>query len=264
MAEGPVELLKLNDVTKKFGGLTAVSKYCLTIDKGQIVGLIGPNGAGKTTIFNIITGVYTPTEGQVVFRGESLAGLKPYQIVQRGIARTFQNLRLFRNLTVLENVLAAAQLEMKYGFLSMVFRTPDFRRQEKAARAKALRLLEMLGLDQKAKEKAKNLPYGYQRKVEIARALATEPKLLLLDEPAAGMNPDESLDLMEFIGRIRFQFDLTVLLIEHHMEVVMGVCDKISVLNFGCPIAEGTPDQIQAHPEVIKAYLGEVEENAAG
>ncbi|MGB9868008.1 MAG: ABC transporter ATP-binding protein [Bacillota bacterium] len=251
-------VLELSQVTKQFGGLTAVSNFNLCMQEGELVGLIGPNGAGKTTVFNLITGMYAPTSGTIKFMGEEIQGKKPHEIARRGIARTFQNLRLFKNLTALQNVMVARQLWSNYSFLSAAFRTPGFRAEEKRITEESLALLELVGLGDKAHIKAKNLPYGYQRKLEIARALALKPKLLLLDEPAAGMNPEESYALMDFIQDVQHKFGVTILLIEHHMEVVMGICPRILVLNFGCTIAEGTPEEIQSNPEVIKAYLGEV------
>ena len=253
-------VLELSKVTKRFGGLTAVSEFDLRLEEGELVGLIGPNGAGKTTVFNLITGMYAPTSGTIRFLGDDIHGKKPHQIARRGIARTFQNLRLFRNLTALENVAVARQMECRYSFVEAALRTGRFRAEEKRVREESLELLHLVGLGGKAYEKARNLPYGYQRKLEIARALALRPKVLLLDEPAAGMNPEESLSLMEFIQDIQERFGVTIFLIEHHMEVVMGICSRILVLNFGCTIAEGTPEEIQANPEVIKAYLGEVQE----
>lgn len=251
-------VLELSHVTKQFGGLTAVSDFNLSMQEGELVGLIGPNGAGKTTVFNLITGMYAPTSGTIRFLGEEIQGKKPHEIAQKGIARTFQNLRLFKNLTALQNVMVARQLWSNYSFLAAAFRTPAFRAEEKKVMEESLALLELVGLADKAYVKARNLPYGYQRKLEIARALALRPKLLLLDEPAAGMNPEESYGLMDFIQEVQQKFGVTILLIEHHMEVVMGICRRILVLNFGCTIAEGTPEEIQSNPEVIKAYLGEV------
>ncbi|MEW6244408.1 MAG: ABC transporter ATP-binding protein [Bacillota bacterium] len=261
-------VLELSGVTKRFGGLTAVSDFNIAIQEGELVGLIGPNGAGKTTVFNLITGMYAPTSGTIEFLGERVDGKKPFEIARRGIARTFQNLRLFKSLTALQNVAIARQLESRYSFFDAAFRTRAFRAEEKRVIKDSLELLELVGLGDKAYEKAKNLPYGYQRKLEIARALSLNPKLLLLDEPAAGMNPEESLSLMDFIEDIQEKFGVTIFLIEHHMEVVMGICDRIVVLNFGCTIAEGTPLEVQENEEVIKAYLGEVqndnESNAQG
>ena len=250
-------MLKTNKLSIMFGGLRAVSNLNLDIQKGQLVGLIGPNGAGKTTVFNLITGVYQPTEGEVLFDGENTRGLKPFQVTQRGMARTFQNIRLFANLTVLDNVKIAYHFHVQYGVLESVFRVGRYFSEEADLEEKAIKLLDIFGLADKKDELAKNLPYGEQRRLEIARALATKPKLLLLDEPAAGMNPQETHELMELIRWIRDQFDLTILLIEHDMSLVMGVCEHIYVLEYGAMIASGTPEEIKHNPRVIEAYLGE-------
>lgn len=250
-------LLKTNKLSKVFGGLRAVSNFDIELKEGELVGLIGPNGAGKTTAFNLLTGVYEPTEGQIDFDGQSLLGLKPYQITQRGIARTFQNIRLFSELSVLDNVKIAYHFHMKYGILESVLRIGRYMEGEAEVERRALRFLEIFKLDHKKDEIAKNLPYGEQRRLEIARALAAQPKLLLLDEPAAGMNPQETQQLTEMIRWIRKEFDLTVLLIEHDMSLVMGVCERIYVLDYGCIIAQGTPQEIKNNPRVIEAYLGE-------
>lgn len=250
-------MLKTNKLSIMFGGLRAVSNLNLNIPKGQLAGLIGPNGAGKTTVFNLITGVYQPTEGEVLFDGENTKGLKPFQVTQRGMARTFQNIRLFANLTVLDNVKIAYHFHVKYGLFESVFRMGRYFQEEKELDEKAIELLKIFGLADKKDELAKNLPYGEQRRLEIARALATKPKLLLLDEPAAGMNPQETHELMNLIRWIRDQFDLTILLIEHDMSLVMGVCEHIYVLEYGQMIAEGTPEEIKHNPRVIEAYLGE-------
>jgi branched-chain amino acid transport system ATP-binding protein len=251
-------ILKIDNVTKEFGGLTAVADLNLNVEKGELIGVIGPNGAGKTTVFNVITGIYEPTAGSIKFKETEIAGMEPYKISKLGIARTFQNLRLFRNLSVLENVKIANQTFAEYNIISAIFRNSQFRAQEREIKKNALKLLDIVGLSEFVNEKAGKLPYGFQRKLEIARALALKPEILLLDEPAAGMNPDESQELMEFIAKIRNDFDLTIILIEHHMEVVMGICERILVLNFGKTIAEGTPEEIQSSPEVISSYLGEV------
>jgi branched-chain amino acid transport system ATP-binding protein len=252
-------LLDLNHVTKKFGGVVAVDDFSHQLQEGGLYAIIGPNGAGKTTIFNLITGIYKPTEGQISFNGEEISGLKPHQIAQRGIARTFQNIRLFPLLTVLDNVRTACHHYASYTILEGLIPTPRRFREEKALTERAQHLLGMVNLAERAEEKSKNLPYGHQRRLEIARALAQEPKLLLLDEPAAGMNPDETQQLMDFIEKIHEDFHLTILLIEHHMEVVMGLADDIVVLDFGRTIARGVPELIQADPVVIKAYLGSEE-----
>ncbi|WP_270380639.1 ABC transporter ATP-binding protein [Mitsuokella multacida] len=250
------ELLRTENVSEVFGGLKAVTDFNIHLDRGELVGLIGPNGAGKTTAFNMLTGVYQPTTGSITFEGESIVGLKPYQVTQRGIARTFQNIRLFSELTVLENVKIAFHYHVKYGLLESVFRIGRYFKEEEAIEQEAHRLLKIFHLDDKAYEVAKNLPYGAQRRLEIARALAAKPKLLLLDEPAAGMNPQETKELMDMIRWIRKEFGLTILLIEHDMSLVMGICERIYVLEYGEIIAQGTPDEIKKDPEVIRAYLG--------
>ena len=250
------ELLKAENVSEVFGGLKAVSDFDFFINKGELVGLIGPNGAVKTTAFNLITGVYQPTTGTIEFDGKSIVGLKPYQITQRGIARTFQNIRLFSELSVLDNVKIAFHSHVKYSVAEAVLRLGRYFSEEKDTEEKSMKLLKIFKLDGKAHEMAKNLPYGAQRRLEIARALAAQPKLLLLDEPAAGMNPQETQELMEMIRWIRKEFGLTVLLIEHDMSLVMGICERIYVLEYGMIIAKGTPAEIKSNPEVIRAYLG--------
>ncbi len=252
----PAELLRAENVSQVFGGLRAVSDFNMYINKGELIGLIGPNGAGKTTVFNFITGVYQPTSGNVVFDGKSIVGLQPYEITQRGIARTFQNIRLFSELTVLDNVKIAKHCHVQYGLAESIFRLGRYQSEEESIEKDSLELLKIFKLEDKADETAKNLPYGAQRRLEIARALATRPKLLLLDEPAAGMNPQETHELMEMIRWIRKNFALSVLLIEHDMSLVMEICERLYVLEYGIIIATGTPEEIQNNPEVIRAYLG--------
>ncbi|NLA07687.1 MAG: ABC transporter ATP-binding protein [Firmicutes bacterium] len=250
-------VLELDHLTIKFGGLVAVNDFSLRIEKGELVGLIGPNGAGKTTVFNIVTGQYEPTQGSVLLEGKDITGWRPHLIAAAGIARTFQNVRLFTGLTVLDNVLVSQHLRLKSHFLSAALCLPSYSNEEQRARANAMELLERLELVPYARELAGNLPYGQQRRLEIARALATCPKLLLLDEPAAGMNPEETARLMRFICKIRDEFDLTIFLIEHDMKLVMGICERIRVIDYGISIAEGAPDEIKKDPRVIAAYLGE-------
>ena len=250
---------ELSDVTKNFGGVQAVSSMSFSIPKGELAGLMGPNGAGKTTIFNLISGVYDPDEGSILFKGENLVPLKTYQVTSRGIARTFQNLRLFQRSTVLENVMTSAQYHIPYTFAEGITHLGRWRSKEKEIHSKSMDLLSRVGLADRADQAAGTLPYGLQRRLEIARALALDPELLLLDEPAAGMNAEEVASLNILIRDIHRDFALTILVIEHHMDLVMEICPHIICMNFGAKIAEGTPDEIQNHPEVLRAYLGEEE-----
>lgn len=249
--------LQAKGVTHYFGGLCAVSDFNLNLKPNELIGIIGPNGAGKTTIFNLITGVYKATKGSITFDGIDLVGKTPNQITGLGIARTFQNIRLFKDLTVLDNVRIANYSQSKYNPIEALFHTGRYDEEERRIANHAMDLLAVFKLQDYADEASKNLPYGLQRRLEIARALATHPKILLLDEPAAGMNPNEIGQLMEFIGWIRKEFDLTVILIEHQMRLVMGICERIKVLDFGATLAEGLPVEIQNNPKVMEAYLGE-------
>lgn len=256
-AEDKKRLLDLDNVSIVFGGLRAVSNLSMHIDEHELIGLIGPNGAGKTTAFNLIAGVYVPTEGDITFNGVRINGKKSYQVTQLGMARTFQNIRLFSELPVIDNVKIAYHMHIGYNLPEAIFRTRKYVQEENEVTKKAMELLTIFHLEDHAYDLAKNLPYGAQRRLEIARALATEPKLLLLDEPAAGMNPQETKELMEMIRWLRDHFHLAILLIEHDMGLVMGVCQRIYVLEYGLCIASGTPDEIRRNKRVIEAYLGE-------
>ncbi len=252
----PTPLLRTERLRKEFGGLVAVDDVDFTVPEGSIVSLIGPNGAGKTTFFNMLTGVYRPTAGRVIFAGEEMTGRPPHAFTQRGIGRTFQNIRLFQNMTALENVLVGMHVRLRGNLFEAIVRTSRVKKEEREARVRARELLEYSGLRRKDAEFGRNLSYGDQRRLEVARALATQPKLLLLDEPTAGMNPQETADFTSFVGRLRDEGRLSVLLIEHDMRVVMGVSDRVTVLDYGERIAEGTPQEIQKNERVIEAYLG--------
>ena len=255
-----MEVLNVSNLGIKFGGLQAVDDFNLNVRNKEIVGLIGPNGAGKTTVFNLLTHVYTPSNGSIMLKGENLKGKSTHEITHSGIARTFQNIRLFKELTVLDNVKIALHNGMKYSFFASIFRLPNYWKEEKKAQEAAMQLLKVFNMENMAYELADSLPYGAQRRLEIARALATNPKVLLLDEPAAGMNPSETEELLNTVREIREKFDVAIILIEHDMSLVMNVCDRIIVLNYGLIIANGEPEEIKNNPMVIEAYLGQQRE----
>ena len=248
--------LQIQNVTKCFGGITASKDICFQVPEGALYGVIGPNGAGKTTLFNMITGVYAPTNGEILYYGRSIVGKSTYEIANMGIKRTFQNIRLFSDLSVFDNVLTACQNDISYNLLDGLLRTKCCREQEALCKKRCIEVLEQVGLEQYAGQRAGNLPYGSQRRLEIARALVTSPRILLLDEPAAGMNEDESAQLTQFIQNLHINRDITIIIIDHHMDVIMNLGSRISVINFGMLLAEGTPEEIQGNQEVIEAYLG--------
>ncbi|HNX30567.1 MAG TPA: ABC transporter ATP-binding protein [Holophaga sp.] len=255
-----VPVLELKGLTKLFGGLAAVNDVSFKVREGGISGLIGPNGAGKTTVFNLITGVYKVTEGQILYQGKPIHNQEPYKIACGGVTRTFQNIRLFKELSVFDNVYTACHLSANYNLFESVFRLPRYWKEDKLLKEQARSLLQIMGLEERQELTADNLPYGLQRRLEITRALALKPKLLLLDEPAAGMNPDETEQLMRLIVEVRKMFDLSVLVIEHHMDLIMGICEHIHVLSFGCTLADGSAEEVANDPKVVEAYLGAEEE----
>jgi branched-chain amino acid transport system ATP-binding protein len=249
-------LLSIQDMSHYFGGLKAVSDFSFDVPEGVIYGLIGPNGSGKTTCFNLITGIYTPTQGKILFQGENIVGQKPFRIVHKGIARTFQNLRIFSNLTVIDNIRVARHFTTRAGLFASFLRLPSFLKEQDQVRDETMELIKLMHLEKRAYDLAKNLPYGELRRLEVARALATRPKLMLLDEPAAGMNPKETEDLMNLVRRVRDEFKVTIFLIEHHMKFVTGICERVKVIDFGTTIAEGKPEDVVKETKVLEAYLG--------